>query len=349
MLTKLEIKNYKSICDASITLSPFTLLIGANGTGKSNFVSVLKYIASPTVMIAVNDDGEEGQVSAEDEEDVYSNFVSFENMRSLYREYIQVFQKHTSHLEESQKLVIHNDSSSVEIENGEVRDIKAFSNISELRDIEVFQINPDCAGREEEVIANPLIKEDGSGVVQVLDSLKSGDREDLFQKVEEELKRYIPELEKLSFIPGKSSKRLQVREQYISSPLPLSELSEGTKLTLTILAILYQENPPSLVCIEDIDRGIHPRLFQQVIELCFDLSKQRGIQIVATTHNPYILDQFVGNESAVVIVEKKEGCTTFTTLAERLAQLQTNGSESEEEMPLGSLWYSGLVGGVPKR
>jgi predicted ATPase len=347
MLTKLEIQNYKSICNATIELSPFTLLIGANGTGKSNFLSLLRYISSPADVITIDSYGEKGLERVIDDED-YEYIENNEEFESFHREYARTFPKHRSHSESQQILKVFNTSKSfLEIVDNKIEDIRAFEKVPELKGVQIFKVEPDNAGKEEEIVSNPIVKADGRGVVQVLDSLKSGDRDDLFDRVERELKRYVPEIEKLSFVPGKSSKRIQVREKFIVEPTPLSELSEGTKLAIIILTILYQEDPPKLIGIEDIDRGIHPRLFQQIVELCHDLSKERGIQIIATTHNPYILDEFVGKESAVVIVEKKKGCTTFTTLAERLEQLEANGSD--DEMPLGSLWYSGLVGGVPKR
>jgi predicted ATPase len=45
MIKEINIKNYKSILDTSLHLSPFTLLIGANGTGKSNFLQFLKAVS----------------------------------------------------------------------------------------------------------------------------------------------------------------------------------------------------------------------------------------------------------------------------------------------------------------
>lgn len=328
MLTKLEIQNYKSICNASIKLPPFTLLIGANGTGKSNLIGLLKEL------------GNEG--------------VKGIQSKGIYRKLnSHVFQKHFRFPSEPQHIRVENsfgqecviDDLQVTEKDTVLRQVH--SPLPEFSNIKVFCIDPSHPGKSEALVSKPTVNEDGSGVVQVLDSLKTGDREDLFSTIEQRIGEYIPEIEKLSFIPGQATKKLQVREKHIPTPVPVEVLSEGTKLVLTILTILYQEHPPSLICIEDIDRGLHPRLFQQIIELCQDLSEKLGIQIIATTHNPYILDQFVGNESAVVIVEKVEGCTTFTTLADRLAQLEENGGDNE--MPLGSLWYSGLVGGVPRR
>lgn len=328
MLTKLEIKNYKSICNASIELSPFTLLIGANGTGKTNLISLLRDLSKT-----------KPQGSAKSGNSYVSNYQC-------------KFQKHFSCLSQDKHVIVENSKSkkclitekSVLTENPSFP--SSHSLLPELVDVRVFDIDPFQSGKDESLVSNPTVHENGAGVVQVLDALKTGDREDLFNTIEQKLGEYIPEIEKLSFIPGQATKKLQVRERHLPNPIPVEILSEGTRLVLTILTILYQEDPPSIVCIEEIDRGLHPRLFQKIIELCHDLSRQLDIQIIATTHNPYILDEFIGNESAVVIVEKKDGCTTFTTLTERLTQIETNG---DDEMPLGHLWYSGLVGGVPRR
>src|SRR5947207_15874193 len=44
MLQKVEIKGYRSIKDATLDLRPLNILIGANGAGKSNFVSFFKML-----------------------------------------------------------------------------------------------------------------------------------------------------------------------------------------------------------------------------------------------------------------------------------------------------------------
>gem|GEM_PF-6340758 len=51
----------------------------------------------------------------------------------------------------------------------------------------------------------------------------------------------------------------------------------------------------------------------------------------------------------MIIVEKENGGTKFTPLLERLALTSSEDDPMEEDDPLGELWYSGLLGGVPKR
>ncbi len=44
MIEHIEIKGYKSIKEAKIDLLPINILIGGNGSGKSNFVSYFEFL-----------------------------------------------------------------------------------------------------------------------------------------------------------------------------------------------------------------------------------------------------------------------------------------------------------------
>ena len=44
MIRELHIKGYKSIKDQKVQLTPINLLIGANGAGKTNFISIFSLI-----------------------------------------------------------------------------------------------------------------------------------------------------------------------------------------------------------------------------------------------------------------------------------------------------------------
>ena len=46
MINKILIQNYKSIRNAEIELKPLNVLIGANGAGKSNFISYFELLKS---------------------------------------------------------------------------------------------------------------------------------------------------------------------------------------------------------------------------------------------------------------------------------------------------------------
>lgn len=44
-ISRVRLKNYKSIAECDVSLSPLTILIGPNGTGKSNFLDALAFLA----------------------------------------------------------------------------------------------------------------------------------------------------------------------------------------------------------------------------------------------------------------------------------------------------------------
>jgi predicted ATPase len=43
-IRKVEIRNYKSLGQTSVTLEPFTVFVGPNGAGKSNFIDALTFV-----------------------------------------------------------------------------------------------------------------------------------------------------------------------------------------------------------------------------------------------------------------------------------------------------------------
>lgn len=44
-LKKLSIRNYKSIAECDVELGSLTLLVGRNGSGKSNFLDALRFVS----------------------------------------------------------------------------------------------------------------------------------------------------------------------------------------------------------------------------------------------------------------------------------------------------------------
>ena len=127
-------------------------------------------------------------------------------------------------------------------------------------------------------------------------------------------------------------------------------LSQGTLYLLGMLALAYDPDPPAVLCIEEIDRGIHPRMLREVRDVLYRLSypqsfglARRAVQVIATTHSPYLLDLFRDHPEEIVIAQKHGAEARFERLADRadLKELLSEGS-------LGDMWFSGILGGVPE-
>ena len=318
MITRIRIQNYRSFVDAEVGLRPFSLVLGANGSGKSNLLRAF--------------------------EDGHKSFVQANHPVGQFQKFC--FNKHVNRSQADTTI-------SAQLSGGDSvvatdrEPMKALGiTYGESR---VFNIDPAKVSAVESAVPQAKVQSDGSGTAQVLDILKNGDREDLFDKIEENFRRYVPEVEKLSLrTVEQGKKQIQVREKGLKEPLPATELSEGTRLILAILTILHQEQPPPVILLEDIDRGMHPRLFEFVAPLMRDIAERQQVNILATTHNPYLVDCFQDDKEAVILVEKKDGASTLSTLASRLEGLDYDKVDPDD-MPLGNLWFSGLVGGVPAK
>jgi hypothetical protein len=59
-ISRVRLKNYKSIAECDVSLGPLTILVGPNGSGKSNFLDALALLAralSTTPQEAVSERG----------------------------------------------------------------------------------------------------------------------------------------------------------------------------------------------------------------------------------------------------------------------------------------------------
>jgi len=129
--------------------------------------------------------------------------------------------------------------------------------------------------------------------------------------------------------------------------LPASELSQGTLYLLGLLALAFDPRPPRLLCIEEIDRGLHPRTLRQVRDLLYRLAYpvdgREPVQVLTTSHSPYFIDLFRDHPEEVIISQKVGRAARFERLSDRpdLPELLQEGS-------LGDMWFSGILGGVPE-
>lgn len=126
------------------------------------------------------------------------------------------------------------------------------------------------------------------------------------------------------------------------------DLSDGTMLTLGLLAILHGPRQPDLLCIEEPETGLHPRrlrwLFDHLLALAYPGEGEPRRQVILTTHSPDLLDLFTDIPDAVKVVDQVAGpngerVSRVTPLPEILAKLHAQGDPVES---IGHAWATGL-------
>ena len=198
-------------------------------------------------------------------------------------------------------------------------------------------------------VPNIELREDGAFLAAVLDRLR--DREpERFEALNEELGRWLPEFDRILFdTPAEGARAFLLRTRQGRHALPATNLSQGTLLALTILTLAYLPDPPPIVCLEEPDRGFHPRLLRHVQDALYWLSYpesvgevRQPVQVLATTHSPYFLDLFKDHPEEIVIAHKVGQEARFERLSDQPAIAEMLG-----EALLGEIWYSGILGGIP--
>ncbi len=67
-------------------------------------------------------------------------------------------------------------------------------------------------------------------------------------------------------------------------------MSDGTLRFLAILTALLTRPEKSLLVIEEIDNGLHPSRASMLLDMLKKIGTARGVDVLATTHNPALLD-----------------------------------------------------------
>jgi len=194
------------------------------------------------------------------------------------------------------------------------------------------------------------LNETGANLAGFLDFLRDNGSAN-FEALEHAMSRCLPEFDEIGFDrPSNGHKALKLHRRGRNDFIAAGNLSEGTLYTLALLAMAFQPFMPAVVCIEEPDRGIHPRLFREVYDALCRLSfpdrkeaTHQPIQVIVTTHSPHFLNQFTEHPERVIVCERKpqEG-VTFRNLGSDPA-----AREILEDSLIGDAWYAGALGGVP--
>jgi predicted ATPase len=189
----------------------------------------------------------------------------------------------------------------------------------------------------------------GGNLASVLADLRES-APDAFSALTGELLRIMPEFRALELVEHADNRVEFALRLAENESVPADELSEGTLYLLGVLALAFDPEPPYLLCIEEVDRGIHPRTLREIRDALYRLSypkshglDRRPVQIITTSHSPYFIDLFRTHPEEIVISHKHGRAAVFSRLTDRedLPELLREGS-------LGDMWFSGILGGVPE-
>jgi predicted ATPase len=206
-------------------------------------------------------------------------------------------------------------------------------------------------------IADPketTLNSDGSNLAWALSSLMT-EHPDRFQRVVEALREVVPIVKS---IRSKAVSLKQTVKQTITinkrdrtfdeerevngqelifdmksgKGLPATSVSEGTLVVLAVLTLLHGSDA-DLIMLDDVELGLHPKAQRDLIrQLCRIQETHPKLQILVSTHSPYVVDEFKA-EDVWVFAPDKEGCAVTKRLSEH-----PDAKRALEVLTTGEFW-----------
>ena len=171
-----------------------------------------------------------------------------------------------------------------------------------------FNINNSKIRKSVPIEQDPVLHEDAGNLSSVLHYLMTEKRE-AFDELMIHLRTAVPGFRGLNVKarggPGEVIAFWQ--EEGVDAELSLADLSDGILRLICWMTLCVQPNPPTLICIDEPDQGVHPRTLPILAGL-FEKASSRT-QILLATHASYFVVQF--QTELLAVMRKESGEAKF--------------------------------------
>jgi len=362
-LTKLHVAGYKSLRDVELDFGPVNVLIGANGSGKSNLVSLFKMLNRAMkyeLRLHV------AEVGGADALLHYGTRVTSDMVVDLRYRTDEGTIQYIGHLVPTAP-----DTLSFGLESaggsGSPHQPAAIAPRGEthlpfgdggvdaagtmvqywLSNCRVYQFadtsQHSALRKHSYTYDSETLRADAGNLAPYLHMLKAS-YPDAYSRIIETIRLAAPffgdfAIEPLP--PNQNNVILNWRERGRDQLFGPHQLSDGTLRFAALATLLLQpeELLPSLIVIDEPELGLHPYALTLLASLVRSVSAHT--QVLLSTQSGRLVDEFEPED--VVVVDRVEGETTCSRLdAEELA-------EWLEEYSVGELWEKNVIGGRPAR
>lgn len=324
-LTRVVLRNYKSIGVCDVRLGPLTYLVGANGSGKSNFLDALHLVRDAlanTLDNALNERGGLTEVRRRSSGHPTNFGIRLEFVLPDLRKGHYAFNigalPGRGYEVQTEECVVGGKGRGpfFRIERGSLREssestfpavtsdrlaLVSVSGLAVFRPVfdaltamGFYNLNPKLMREPQKPQDGRLLKSVGENIVSVVGHLERVAPERM-QIIQEYLQTVVPMVHGVERKQIGPLETLQFRQDMAGSKypwhFPAQNMSDGTLRALGVLTALFQANrdyAPLLIGIEEPETALHPAASSALREAL--LKASRTTQIIVTSHSPDLLD-----------------------------------------------------------
>lgn len=365
MLKRIHVKGWKSIRDQSINLNSLTVIVGANGSGKSNLLSLIRMLgeifsseSSMRSYVAINGtassllhygDRETKSIDVDlafetssGELTYATRWIPTSNEELIFEdERIEYVQRGDC---EPQIVTLGSGHSETNlIERATNGDSIARHCLSLLRSCRVYQFHNTSSRSEmrfpSDIEANRFPFSDASNLAPML-YLYRNKYPIAYRRITTLMQRIMPGFEQFILEPSRLNdteivlKWKQKDREYEFGP---HQFPDGALRFVALSTLLLQptENLPMLIGLDEAELGLHPRTLELFSDMAIGTSADA--QIILATQSSTLVDYF--NPSNIFVTDQIDGATEFKNLDENKLKVWL------ERYSLGELWERNYFGG----
>ena len=345
LLTRVVLRNYKSIAACDVSPAQLTFLVGPNGSGKSNFLDALRFVADAvrfSLDHALRDRGGIGEVRRRS--GGHPNHfgiridLGLSDSSVSYAFTLGAKPRGGYEVQQEQCRVTRYDTGVHQfysVERGRVirstlsptpaaaEDRLYLVNVSGLEAFRpvydalvgmgFYNLNPDAIRELQSPDPGDLLKRDGSNIASVLANLGSRSPE-VKKRVEEYLAKVVSGVSGVDERSVGPKETLEFKQEVRGARYPwkffASNMSDGTLRALGVLIALFQgfdgtESVRRCIGIEEPEVALHPAAAGVLIDGLRDAAEQA--QILVTSHSPDLLDNKEISDDAIIAVVAEHG------------------------------------------
>ena len=183
---------------------------------------------------------------------------------------------------------------------------------------------------------NDFLSENGRNLPLVLRELSRN--EFVKAKIIANMQRFYNDFEDFFVQLDGNTAQLFIRERSFEKPIPSQRLSDGILRYLCLLAVLCHPQPPSLICLDEPEVGLHPEMMSTLTGLFLEATQKT--QLIITTHSESLISALSVMPESLVVCERDEKGTRLQRVeVEKMSDVMSKYS-------LGKLWRLGTLGGT---
>ena len=356
-IDRLTIKGFKSIRHLeNFEMRSLNVLIGANGTGKSNFISyfqMLGELVEQRLQYWTSQQGSADRVLSFGikETTELESFIRFWQTGYEFKLSPTADEKFVFLSERSFWFGFPHDGSNP-LGNGhmeakikdsrEALDKSCYGSISRWKTYHFHDTSQTASVKRLcSLHDSQYLRPDAANLAAFLYRLWTSSAKE-YQQIIKVVRLVIPffddfELTPQSLPTGEEQIRLLWRQKNSDYPLWPSQLSDGSLRFICLATALLQPKPPDTIIIDEPELGLHPYAITLLGSLIRSASER--IQIIISTQSVALVNEFAIED--LVIVESEDGATVFK-------RLQPDDFQAWlEEYSTGELWEKNVLGGRP--